>query len=105
VDTLMLLKELKQRLVQRFGDEIKYVILFGSQAKGMAQDDSDYDILVVLEHAYDWRMRRQISHACYDIDLKYDILTDVTVISLKELQSQRGYQPFIINAMNEGIAV
>ena len=105
MDTLMMLEEIKQLLVQGFGNEINKVILFGSQSRGMAQEDSDYDILVVLEHEYDWRMRRQISHACYDIDLKYDVLTDVTVISLNELQSQRGQQPFIINAMNEGIAV
>ena len=46
----MMLQEFKQVLVQRFGNEINTVILFGSQSRGMAQEDSDYDILVVLEH-------------------------------------------------------
>jgi len=37
------------------------------------------------------------------IDLQYDVLTDVKVISVNELHSAKGRQPFIVNAMNEGV--
>jgi len=103
MDSLTIAKEIKQRLVQKFGNEINQVVLFGSQSRGTADDDSDYDILVVLEHDYNWRMKRRISHSCYDVDLQYDVLTDVKVISVNELHSAKGRQPFIVNAMNEGV--
>lgn len=105
MNRLAIAKEIKQRLLQNFGDEINKVVLFGSQSRGTAADDSDYDILVVLEHEYDWRTRRQISHSCYDVDLEYDVLTDVKVISIDELHSAKGRQPFVINALKEGIAL
>lgn len=105
MDKLKILKEIKSLLVQRFGDEITKVVLFGSQARETSQEYSDYDILVILNHDYDWQMKRKISHSCYEIDLKYDIITDVKVISRNELHSLKGKQPFIVNAMKEGIAV
>jgi predicted nucleotidyltransferase len=38
-----------QALAQRFADQLKTVVLFGSQARGNAQPDSDHDLLVVIE--------------------------------------------------------
>lgn len=38
-----------QALKQRFADQLKTVVLFGSQARGDAQSGSDYDLLVVIE--------------------------------------------------------
>ncbi|MCP4405868.1 MAG: nucleotidyltransferase domain-containing protein [bacterium] len=105
MDNLKIAKEIKQKLLQNFGDEINKVVLFGSQSRGTANGDSDYDILVVLEHDYDWRTRRRISHSCYDVDLEYDVFTDVKVISVNELHSAKGRQPFIVNALKEGIAL
>ncbi len=99
-----LLSKIQGHLQAKFGNEIQKVILYGSRSKGAATPYSDYDILVVLKHPHDWRMRRKISSACYDIDLKYDILTDVKTISMGELDSPRGRQPFITNALNEGIS-
>src|SRR5512136_1449449 len=93
---IKIVKELKALLFRRFGEEIKQVILFGSRSQGTAQPDSDYDILVILNNDYNWRKEHLILRTCYEIDLKYDILTDVKVISVRELQSIKGQQPYII---------
>jgi hypothetical protein len=59
--------------------------------------------MVILKNPHDWRMRKEISSACYDLDLKYDILTDIKTISENDLDGMTAKQPFIINALEEGI--
>lgn len=105
MDNLEILKKLKKSLIRCFSSDIDRIVLFGSHCKGADQAFSDYDILVVLKDDYDWRKEEEISKICYQIDLQYDIHTDVKVISLRELNSLKGKQPFIINAMKEGIAI
>jgi predicted nucleotidyltransferase len=103
MDKHSVLREIKDLLVAKFGSEIERVILFGSQAEDAQRPDSDFDILVILKNPHDWRVRRQISEVCYDIDLKYDIRTDIKTISVGELREPRGRQPFIQRALKEGI--
>jgi predicted nucleotidyltransferase len=52
-DKLTILRELKDLLQERFHGDIQEVILFGSQATGTAREDSDYDILIVVNRDYD----------------------------------------------------
>ena len=47
---------------------------------------SDYDVLVILGNDYSGKDENKILDLCYDIDLKYDILLDVHIISSKELK-------------------
>jgi predicted nucleotidyltransferase len=98
----LILKDLKGILSTRFLDNLKDLILFGSQLSDSATDDSDYDILIILKKTADWRIEREISDLCYEIDLKYGIITDTHVISEEELKSSRGKQPIFINAISNG---
>ena len=97
-----IMKELKEGLQNKFSF-VSEVILFGSQATGKAFEFSDYDILVIVSHPISWRQRREISDEIYSIDLKYNILTDVKIISEPELKTLKGKQPFIQHALQEGI--
>ena len=85
----------------RFSDNLKDIVLFGSQAYGKTHKDSDYDILVILKHKADWKIEREISDMCFEIDLKYNIITDTHVIGESELSSLRGKQPIYINAISK----
>ena len=69
------------------------MLLFGSQARGNSQKFSDYDVLIVLDNDYSGKDENSILDLCYDINLKFDILLDVHIISVKELNSVRGRQP------------
>jgi len=102
-DKLEILNDLKKELKSRFGDKIKDVILFGSHASGGANEYSDYDILIILNSDYDAKFEDQVIDTCYDIDLKYDILTDTHILSKNELNTLRGRQPVFTNAMKNGI--
>lgn len=44
-----ILTRLKQELEKHYGDRLKQLIMFGSQARGDAHPDSDIDVLVVLK--------------------------------------------------------
>ncbi len=102
-ENVTIMKELKERLQRRFSF-ISDVILFGSQATGQAFEFSDYDILIIVTISISWRQRREIVDEVYVSDLKYNILTDVKIISEPELKSLKGKQPFIQRALQEGIA-
>jgi len=96
-------KEFKELLALNFPDDIEKVILFGSQINENAHEHSDYDVLVILRKEYDWKFEDSICEAAFEIDLKHDIFIDVKVISTHELQTIRGKQPFISDAIEKGI--
>ena len=103
IDKTKIMSELKRHLIKNYGDSVKDVILFGSQARGDSDEYSDYDVLIVLEKDYSGKDENRILDLCYDIDLKYNILIDVHLISSKELTSIRGRQPVFVNAIKSGI--
>ena len=101
---LIILKEIKSLLKANFGDNIKEVILFGSQASDKADENSDYDILIILQYSYSREMVKQMRDVCDDMDIKYGIITDTHIMSEFELQNTlKGYEPVYINAINNGI--
>ncbi len=79
------------------------VILFGSQAAGEIKEDSDFDVLIVLEDVYNRIDENNILDICYDIDLKYNILPDVHIISKSEINSLRRRQAIYLNALSNGV--
>ena len=99
----MILKDLKSRIESEYSDRIKNVILFGSQAKDNATAFSDYDILILFNKDYTRKDEDLILDICYDIDLKYNILIDAHLLSVNELNTNRGKQPIFVNALKTGI--
>jgi len=103
VDKKVVLNDLSNLLKARFADNLKDVVLFGSQANDTAHIDSDYDFLIVLKEKVDWKIEREISDLCYEIDSKYDILTDIHILSEGELSTIRGRQPIFVDALANGL--
>lgn len=98
-----ILDDLKYRLQSRLSNNLKDIVMFGSHVTGKAHKDSDYDILIVLKNKVDWKIEREISDICYEIDLKYNIITDTHIVSEPELSMPRGKQPIFINALTNGL--
>ena len=102
---IAILKELKTLLSMRLNDNLIDIVLFGSQLSGKNNQNSDYDILILVKNNFGWKFEKEISDICYDIDLKYGILTDTHVLSETELASLRGRQPIFANAVQRGLRV
>lgn len=98
-----ILIDLKTHLIKNLSESVKDVILFGSQVTGKSTEFSDYDILIILDNDYSGEDENRILDLCYDIDLKYDILLDVHILSKSELNSIRGRQAVFSKAIKSGI--
>lgn len=103
IDNNKILADLKKHLIQNYDGSINEIILFGSHARGESTQDSDYDILIVLDNDYSANDENIILDLCYDINLKYDILIDAHLMSQREIKSIRGKQPIFVNALKNGI--
>jgi predicted nucleotidyltransferase len=102
-DKLTILKDLKQYLQKEFNNSVKEIILFGSQVKSNSNENSDYDVLIILDSDYTPLDENKIYELCYDIDLKYNIIIDVHLISSREISTIRGKQPIFTNAIKTGL--
>ncbi len=98
---IKILEDLKTDLSIHLKDNLRAVVLFGSQLTDN-KPESDYDILIVVKNKENWKLERLISDICYEIDLKYNIITDTHVLSEAEFDTPRGKQPIFINALNQG---
>jgi predicted nucleotidyltransferase len=102
-DSLTIIRDLKGYLQKEYKNSVKDIILFGSQVAENSNDNSDYDILIVLDHDYSSRDENRIYDLCFDINLKYNIVIDAHLISKRELNTKRGKQPIFIKAIKSGL--
>ena len=58
--------------------------LFGSKVKGMADEESDLDLLVILTCPVDDEIRRRIVHRVFEINLIYGSNISVLIFSEEE---------------------
>ena len=104
MESKLLAKEIKLHLNKYLNNNVSDVVIFGSRAKGTADKDSDYDVLIVLNTEYTQKTKKIINGLCYDFDLKYDIFLDTQIISIYELgNSIRGKHPVFKIALKEGL--
>jgi predicted nucleotidyltransferase len=96
-------KELKEVIIKEFPDEKPRIILYGSYARGESNKHSDIDLLVIFNSPIDLNKKNKVYELCSGLNVTYDIWIDVSLISSDEMDSIRGKQPFIQNALNEGV--
>jgi uncharacterized protein len=103
-DRKKLLNHLSAGLGNILGERIEQVLIYGSYARGEAEDDSDLDILVVLRGDFDYAdMIRQTSELVARLSLENDVVISRAFISKERLENERS--PFILNIQREGIPV
>ena len=58
-------------MIERYGDKIREIILYGSYARGEASKDSDIDLLVLIDDTINPSdVRRSLSDLLFDILLE-----------------------------------
>jgi len=66
------LQELKERILERFPDA--EIILYGSKARGDSEEESDIDLLILVESLVNTKLEEEIFHISYEIELKHDVV-------------------------------
>jgi uncharacterized protein len=64
------LQEAQDRITKEFA--VDRMVLFGSMARGTADEESDVDLLVVLREQPSHEIRNRITSLVLDINLEYD---------------------------------
>ena len=97
-------KRVKEYTLQLYGDKIKQMILYGSQTKGSATNESDVDLLIVVEESLDpFDVRERLSDLLWDILMEESEL--ISVVVLPENNFSDHQSAFIINVKKEGIHI
>ena len=99
-----ILKELRERLVEHYGDSLVKIVLFGSQARGDATSGSDIDVMVVLKgDVHPNEELERTGDLVAALSLKYDVL--LSTVFRPEEAYYRAETPLLINVRREGVPV
>ncbi len=100
---MYILSKIKQ-LLRSFAPETKS-ILYGSQARGDAREDSDIDLLILLPDRYDnktfAKRKIEISGKLYDLSLSLGVNISPLILANRTFYARK--TPFTINVQNEGM--
>ncbi len=97
-------EEIKEYLIKIYGDRVKQVIIYGSYARGEATEESDIDVLIVVDDSLNsFEVRKSLSDILFDILLENGEL--ISVIAIPESYFKNDNSPFLLNVKEEGVTV
>ena len=96
-------EEFVRRALDKYGDRIESIILFGSVARGEAGEESDIGILVVTKKE-DFRLRRMLIEIAFDILLDTGENISVKALSKDEFERHKNFS-FLKSVISEGIKI
>jgi len=83
-----ILRAYRRALTNIYGDRFRQMILFGSHARGEANEESDVDLLIVLEGPIDpFAELERTREITYNIALKNSINVERIFATLEQLQN------------------
>ena len=103
----VVLEKIKDRSEKLFGQALDKIILYGSYARGDYTDESDIDIMIILNCSdRDVRkMRRMATEIASDISLEQDVFLSILLRDKKHYEENIEFFPFYRNISREGVAV
>ena len=96
-----IIEKLKSYLSTLYGDALTKIILFGSQARGEATENSDIDILIVTKEYLSYEKKEKFYHFMSQLCLNYDVL--ISSIQILEDSFESENSPLLLNIRKEGI--
>jgi predicted nucleotidyltransferase len=85
-----------------YGEHLKYIILYGSVARGTQSSESDVDIAVIV-HEYTNDMHDKMIDFTVDLELEYDKVLSVLLIKYDNFHEWEDVLPFYKNIKKDGI--
>lgn len=103
-DVQTVLSKLKKELLAIYGQNVDRIILYGSRARGDARDDSDIDILVVLNNNFIYsEMLKLSSTLTSSLSLENDVVISRAFVTKEQYEKLQ--IPFLMNVRREGVLV
>jgi len=100
------IKSIIKEIIANTGISVENIVFFGSRARGDADPDSDYDIILITSKTLKNKDRLILTKAVRTALAKLLIPADVLVLSKSEVDARRSVPGSIIrNALKEGISV
>lgn len=91
-----------ERLTEECGEEIEEIILYGSVARGEAHENSDVDVLVVIEDESAREcMEERASTLGFEITMEYGVEIS-KMVTTKDQMKERHESSFIQSVQNDG---
>ena len=99
--------EVVEKILKNVDLSIERIILYGSYAKGDADDESDVDIMILCnDEESEVRKRRKItSHIGSDIGLNNDIYISIKLQDKDTFEKWKDVLPFYQNVLNDGVVL
>jgi uncharacterized protein len=97
-----ILGNLKQELAELYGDRLRQLTLFGSQARGDAESGSDIDVLVVLRSTVSpGEEIKRTGKLVANLSLHYEVV--ISCLFMGEAQYQTRNGSLLRNIRKEGV--
>ena len=102
-----ILTDMTEKICDVYGKRLKAVILYGSVARGTQKEDSDIDIMVLVDgkstelKVYD----EKLSDVSTDLALKYLKVFSIMDVSYQEYMTWKKVSPFYQNIDREGVII
>ena len=91
-----------QEIKQFYGERLKYIVLYGSYARGSFNDESDIDLLIVLES-----MKSTVAEIGNLTSLKLDLMLEsekyISTSPVTQYNYEHSQMPFYKNVRREGV--
>ena len=101
------LAEIRDGLSALFGARLENVFLYGSYARGEQDNESDVDILAVVNLPAETleRYESPVLDLAVEVGLRYDALFSVLLQDADGFRKYQKAMPFFANVMREGISI
>ena len=100
----LVLQQIKESVLTT--DPTATLILYGSVARGDSREDSDIDVLVLLDkEKVTVTDRQRISYPLYHMALENDIIISPNIFSKNTWATVHSITPFYKNVVREGIVL
>jgi len=103
-DIKPILDLVKEKLQGIYGERLNEIILYGSYARGDATEESDIDLILLLEDMSSPVSELEtFSGEIHQLDFLYDMVVSIIPIEADQYRTRR--LPIILNAKREGIPI
>lgn len=100
-----ILNQYAKEVLQVYGKSLQSVILYGSYARGDFTEDSDVDIMILVDLPEEGIRdhREQLSAVTYDFNMEHDVQIMPIVKEKEQFQYWLPVYPFYQNVKKEGV--